>query len=366
MPSLDFESEKISFREYYDKNLIHFDQAKEAFLTLINCLLASDGLSIVSANGRVKDREESIRKFTRKYQSKLEEENIQYEIRDHITDLIGLRLVCLYEDDIDRIGEFARNHFNVIDVTNKTDEIEKTENSFGYKGLHLDLKMNDDRADLPEYRMYSGYQFELQIRTIIQDSWSTLDSKIKYKKSIPSSLKRRINTLAALFELADREFREVRDQTAIQIEIANDEPEPEGINEEKNVGTLHLLNETDEVERGHFAPLNSFRLLRIARHFFPDFEFDEKKVDGFTTEIIEREPSISRGKLNHYLRSNIGLVRRYRAKFLESGKGDSFNAFTEMRHALYAANPENFQSMLTNLARISFDAWCNENEQKIR
>ena len=48
--------------------------------------------------------------------------------------------------------------------------------------------------------------FELQIRTIIQDSWSVLDHKIKYKKSIPGQLKRRINVLSALFELADREF----------------------------------------------------------------------------------------------------------------------------------------------------------------
>lgn len=100
-----------------------------------------------------------------------------------------------------------------------------------------------------------------------------------------------------------------------------------------------------------------FRLLRIAHHFFPDVEFEPAKIDGFTAEVTVREPSISRGKFNHYLRSVIGLVRRYRAHFLESGRGDKFNAFTEMRHALYAANPEAFATMLTNVARESFDAW---------
>jgi putative GTP pyrophosphokinase len=69
--------------------------------------------------------------------------------------------------------------------------------------------------------------------------------------------------------------------------------------------------------------------------------------------------------LNHYLRSTIGLVRRYKAHFLEGGRGEKFNEFTEMRHALYAANPEAFAGMLTNVARESFDAWraVDANEQ---
>jgi putative GTP pyrophosphokinase len=80
-------------------------------------------------------------------------------------------------------------------------------------------------------------------------------------------------------------------------------------------------------------------------------------VDGFTAEVVAREPSISRGKFNRYLVATIVQVRRYRAHFLESGKGDRFNAFTVMRHALYTANPELFASMLTNVARVSYDAW---------
>ncbi|MGZ7142680.1 hypothetical protein ACXWOE_09685, partial [Streptococcus pyogenes] len=52
---------------------------------------------------------------------------------------------------------------------------------------------------------------------------SVLDHKIKYKKSIPGQLKRRINVLAALFELADREFRQIRDATAAELLQAPDE-----------------------------------------------------------------------------------------------------------------------------------------------
>lgn len=358
MSSLDFEAEKAGFRDYYNDHAQRLDQAKDAFLTLLGSLLAHGNLAVAAATGRIKDREESIKKFTRKYQSALEKNETPYEIKDHITDLIGLRLVCLYEDEIEPMGDLVRRHFDVIAVADKTAEMEGMENAFGYKGLHLDLKLDAARAAMPEYELFTPYRFELQIRTIIQDSWSTLDHKIKYKKSIPASLKRRINTLAALFELADREFRQVRDETDLQIEKARAEPAPEP--EVEAAPGAEPAGEASDIVRGQYAPLDAFRVLRIARHFFPDMEFEPKKIDGFTADVIEREPTISRGKFNHYLRSAIGLVRRYKAHFLASGRGEKFNAFTEMRHALYAANPDAFASMLTNVARGSFDAWRAE------
>lgn len=369
MPSLDFEAEKATFREYYNDNAQRLDQAKEAFLTILASLIGHAELDVAAASGRIKDREESIKKFTRKYQGDLEESDTPYEIKDHITDLIGLRLVCLYEDEIEPLGQLIREHFDVIDVTDKTAEIEGTENAFGYKGLHLDLRLDAVRAAMPDYALYAPYRFELQIRTVVQDSWSTLDHKIKYKKSIPAALKRRINTLAALFELADREFRQVREETELQIEKAAAEPEPEAEAEAQIVEIAHGENTLDpadgaDIERGQYAPLDAFRLLRIARHFFPGVEFEARKIDGFTADIVERQPGISRGKFNFYLRSTIGLVRQYKAWFLDSGRGEKFNAFTEMRHALYAADPDAFSGMLTNVARGTFDGWRAENTQQ--
>ncbi len=362
MPSLDFEAEKAAFRDYYNDNAQRLDQAMETFLTLLRSLLAHAGLDVAATSGRIKDREESIKKFMRKYQGDLEGTDTPYEIKDYITDLIGLRLVCLYEDEIEPIGELIHEHFDVIEVTDKTAEIEVTENAFGYKGLHLDLRLNDARAAMPDYAVFAPFRFELQMRTVVQDSWSTLDHKIKYKKSIPAALKRRINTLAALFELSDREFRQIRDETEIEIQRAAAEPElepePEAPVGEAAQGEAPAEPPVDAaVARRRFAPLDAFRLLRIARHFFPGVEFEPQKIDGFTADVIEREPGISGGKFNHYLRTTIGMVHQYKAWFLQEGKGERFNAFTEMRHALYAANPDVFGGMLTNVARDTFDTW---------
>ncbi|EKD98632.1 MAG: hypothetical protein ACD_23C00335G0001, partial [uncultured bacterium] len=212
MPSLDFEREEARFYAFHDQNLQRLQEACASFATLITALLSASGqVDVAKVGGRVKDKTECIQKFTRKYRPSLEEANLPYEIAPYITDLIGVRVVCLYEDELEKVAHLVRSHFDVMEVTDKVAAVEGTEASFGYKGLHLDLRLNAARRALPEHAACAGHAFELQVRTIIQDSWSVLDHKIKYKKSIPGQLKRRINVLSALFELADREFRQIRD-----------------------------------------------------------------------------------------------------------------------------------------------------------
>jgi ppGpp synthetase/RelA/SpoT-type nucleotidyltranferase len=113
---------------------------------LITSLINHAGMVAVSKlEGRVKDKEECIKKFTRKYRTVLETKSEPYTIKDHVTDIIGLRLVCLYEDDIEKVRSVLSEQFDVVDVTNKISQIENTEGSFGYKGLHLDLRLNAGR-----------------------------------------------------------------------------------------------------------------------------------------------------------------------------------------------------------------------------
>src|SRR5574343_1533220 len=205
--------------------------------------------------------------------------------------------------------------------------------SFGYKGLHMDLALNATRRDLPEYAAYAPFRFELQVRTIIQDSWSVLDHKIKYKKSIPNQLKRRINVLSALFELADREFRQIRDSTEVELRRAPDET----ANERAEVGP-----QQPAIESGAGADLNAFTFLKIASHFFRNFEFEPHKVDGFVHNINELSPDITRSKFNFFMRQNIARVKRYKQFFEERSATDKFNPYTVMRHCLYLGDTELF------------------------
>jgi putative GTP pyrophosphokinase len=374
MASTDFEIEKTVFREHYDSHRMLLEEAKDAFIALIRSLLLDAGtVEISKIEGRVKSREECIQKFNRKYRPVLETSGTSYAIREHISDLIGLRVVCLYEDQIRTLHETLGNGpFEVLATTDKIANIENTEASFGYKGLHLDLRLASTRSTMPEYRRYAGIPFELQLRTIVQDSWSVLDHKIKYKKSIPNSLKRRINTLAALFELADREFRTIREATDEEIRLARQEgrgfdevDEGAGV-ESTNVTGANLVEETIGGGAGlpadaRGAPLDAFGLLRIASHFYREFDFEPRKVDGFAQEIVSSDPTIRRSDLNRYLRTTIAHVKRYQAAFeADPSTGSTMNPYTVIRHCLWLAEPTKFSGMLTTVARERFETWLRE------
>ena len=74
MPSLDFDEEKNRFREYHNDSHDLLERAKDSFISIIKSILA-DELDSPQVIGRIKDREESISKFARKYQADLESEN---------------------------------------------------------------------------------------------------------------------------------------------------------------------------------------------------------------------------------------------------------------------------------------------------
>jgi len=100
MASLDYEIERKSFIDYYDENRMLLEQVSNASQTLISQLTSEiGGIEVIS---RLKDREECLRKFNEKYRSNLESSKTQYEIKKYITDLIGVRIICLYEDEVSR------------------------------------------------------------------------------------------------------------------------------------------------------------------------------------------------------------------------------------------------------------------------
>ena len=349
--------EESAFHAYYAQERPALDHACAFYMALLQSLLSqARDIDIAKVEGRVKDRDECLRKFSRKYRPALEESNAPYEIRHYITDLVGVRVVCLYEDELEKVAQIVQSHFDVIDVSNKVSAMEGTEASFGYKGLHLDLRLNAALAALPENAAYAGQPFELQVRTIIQDSWSVLDHRIKYKKSIPGQLKRRINVLSALFELADREFRQIRDATAAELLQAPDEtaePAPDA--------TADLPAPARAAAAS--SELNAFTFLKIATHFFKDFEFEPSKVDGFVDDIQAWSPGMTRARFNSLMRETIGVVKRYKQHFEEQNPQASFNPYTVIRHCLYLSNKTAFRPALRNSARESFEAWLNDNTE---
>ena len=349
MGSLDFEQEKHNFRKYYDSNKQHFKDIKKSYINAISELIKqSDVGEVTKIEGRIKDKEECIKKFHRKYQSKLEADEQAYEIKNYITDLIGIRIICLYEDQIAVVSEILQRHFTTIDVTDKIAAVESTEDSFGYKGLHLDLAPNKQMSSLP-----NDPAFEVQIRSLIQDAWSVLDHKIKYKKSIPNDLKRRINVLSALFELADREFKEIRNATIELLQQATTAPLSETLPDHDETS-----NETATSASG--KTINAFNFLRVAGHFFKDFEFEDYKVDNFVQDILKLNNDFKRSDLHKSLIENFKTVRDYREEFMLDNPDSTFSAYTSIRHCLYLYDQETFSLILSTGPENRFAKWLKD------
>ncbi len=351
LASLNFEKEKDSFRKFYDSNGKLFENAKKAYIRIISSLLkGADIGEVTKIEGRVKDKEECIKKFHRKYQSKLEADEHPYEIKDYLSDLIGIRIICLYEDQIEVASEVLKQSFKIIDVTDKIAAVESTEDSFGYKGLHMDLALNDQMSSLPKYQKYTDYPFEVQIRSLIQDAWSVLDHKIKYKKSIPNDLKRRINVLSALFELADREFKEIRNATTELIHQATVAPISDPLDDSREtVGQPSTVISEKTV--------NAFNFLRVAGHFFRDFEFEDYKVDDFVQDILKLDSGFQRSDLHKSLNENLKTVRDYSDYFIAKNPDNTFSPYTSIRHCLYLYDQETFSRILSKGPKDRFEEW---------
>ncbi len=354
MASLDFEQEKQAFRKFYDHNLKHLQNTKNIYISLITSLIKRLGIDeVTKIEGRVKDRDECVKKFLRKYQNRLEADEQPYEIRFFISDLIGIRIVCLYEDQIALLAEMLQQHFKTLNITDKISSVESTEEVFGYKGLHMDLALNDEMASLPKYQQYADTSFEVQIRSVIQDAWSVLDHKIKYKKSIPIDLKRRINILSALFELADREFKEIRNATIELMQQETGAPiidQPADAHETASSGRTPTSGKT----------LNAFNFMRIAGHFFRDYEFDGFKVDNFVNDILKLQPGFEKSDFHQCLDDNLNIVKEFYEHFLAENPDKSFSPFTMIRHCLYLYDRVLFERILFKKTRGRFVDWLKE------
>ncbi len=354
MPSLDFEQEKQRFRSFYDDNRVLLEEAKNACISAAVMLLKQyDVGEITKIEGRVKKREECIKKFQRKYQYRLEAEEQPYEIKDYLSDLLGIRIVCLYEDQIPRISEVLQQHFKVLEVTDRISVLEKTQDLFGYKGLHMDLEYNERMHTPAKHEPLLGLTVEVQIRSLIQDAWSVLDHKIKYKKSIPTDLKRRINILAALFELADREFIELRNATSALMQLETDLPVHEDVAATEEADAVRSVS-------GSGKQINAFNFLRVASHFFKDFDFKDYKVDNFVQEILRLDKGFSRADLHQGLVENIKKVKEYREEFLSRNPDHSFGPYTTIRHCLYLHDRERLDRILSRGPRERFEQWLKD------
>ena len=126
---------------------------------------------------------------------------------DKISDKSGIRIICSYISDLDIIAEIISELFLVIKFDDKraTDE----PNWIGYQAIHLDIKPKSADSDLK--KQFLDLTTEIQIKTALQTAWGDNNHDLTYKNivDIPIEIKRKINLLNAIIEVADNEFDKI-------------------------------------------------------------------------------------------------------------------------------------------------------------
>ncbi len=100
-----------------------------------------------------------------------------------LNDIAGIRVVCGYLDDVYKIAEMLLTQTDINLV--KYQDYIKEPNFNGYRSLHLDIEVPVFLSDHIEKVIV-----EVQIRTVAQDFWASLEHDIRYKsdKYIPQDI----------------------------------------------------------------------------------------------------------------------------------------------------------------------------------
>lgn len=188
----------------YREQLPVYGHLREVVMEQLKGMLKQSGIEVTSLDSRIKTEKSFVGKLQRKAS--------KYHALTDITDIIGVRIVAYYNEDVDRIASMAENLFEV-DWANSVDKRKMHQfDSFGYNSLHYICRMPKELFCDPAEPSLNEIRFELQMRTALQHVWSDIQHDIGYKSEIetPMVYHRDLSRLAGLLELADNEFSRIR------------------------------------------------------------------------------------------------------------------------------------------------------------
>ena len=230
--------------EEYRQKHTFYEQLEEIVSRLLREELDKSGIMIFQLSGRLKT-EKSLA-------GKLEKKGDKYaEILD-ITDLLGMRVICYFADDVDRIAERIEGLF-IIDRENSVDKRKILEDDrFGYMSLHYICMLSAGQCEDEEMRKI---RFEIQIRSVLQHAWAEINHDIGYKSTagVPRSIIREFSRIAGLLEIADDEFEKIRDSISSYRQKSEEDIKTQALNDiPVNEVTLRAYLENDQAVQDFF------------------------------------------------------------------------------------------------------------------
>ncbi len=293
--------------EQYRNNLKNYGIIKNIVLTMLKQYVNDFGTIVNCVESRIKTEDSLI--------GKLERKGSKYQTIDDITDIVGARVVTFYMDEVDKFAAKIESNFS-IDWENSIDK-RKMHNvdQFGYMSLHYICSIPKSMYYDPDNPKINEIKFEIQVRSILQHAWATIQHDAGYKTDveIPKEYLRTFSRLAGLLEIADDAFCQLRnsiedyrrrvrqvvkDGTLEDIELNGDSYkayiENGGFTKlNKHIATIGNM-EIEEVPLDNFLIVFKsfgFKTLKELDDFIRDYsdlayEFSIRQFDGKDIDII--------------------------------------------------------------------------------
>ena len=125
-------------------------------------------------------------------------------------DLLGIRVVVPFLEDMEKVLELVERHFDVLEVERKAEHLSFQE--FAYASVHVIIDVPG--AEKLTFPPGCARGCEIQIRTILQDAWAEVEHELIYKSNLdlPDTLvRKKLAALNASLTLSDMIFQEIRD-----------------------------------------------------------------------------------------------------------------------------------------------------------
>jgi len=293
----------------------HYEHLCAEVAYILEKRLKGAGIEFSAVTYRAKSLESFVEKIIRKeYKDPFSE----------ITDFAGVRVVYLYASDFPKIEEIVQSEFEIIEKVDKIKD--QGADKFGYGAVHFIVRLGR-RSSGARYDDLKGLICEIQVRTVSQDAWAIIEHHLVYKQesAVPGVLKRKLNSLAGLFEIADDQFDRVRterEKYVRQIESKLDKT-AEFLKQEINLDTVTALltwrfpNRPIEAYNGHiswvidnlevekYSDLANLDMIlskttKARQEFFKNYNSPPAAMTELAIAILFYEPSI-RIKFKEYM-----------------------------------------------------------------
>lgn len=256
-----------TIKSEYSKRKSGYEKLKDEIIYILEEQLKAANIPYHMIDGRIKELDSVITK------SQPNTPGQELEDIDNIIDICGVRIICLFLSDIEKIELLLDNSFDIDDKDNKI--LSKSESEFGYLSAHYVGKLPSDCSGA-RYNDIKGLRFEIQVRTIAMHSWATISHYLDYKSphSIPSELRKDFQALSALFYLADSHFELFfrKGQESKQLVEEKAKKGPGIVDEEINLDTLSIYLKNKFPDREHNTDIEDTSKL-----------VEELVVAGYTT-----------------------------------------------------------------------------------